>query len=271
MNLAFAAAILSMSHPIQADKAQVKGMEQIRVLPVTRTPESNTVVLTIAVPKNGDLQDSNPVWIQFRLDGYSLGSASQFDRADEVPVSNLGQTVHVVIDNNPYIAVNEPAIDPFNEQGFYYDTSYKFELPYKLKDGMHTIRMFPARSYGESLKGEKTFHAIQFYLGDRTSEKGMDLNKPFITYNEPSDELPLAASQPVLLDFYVRNCELTSDGYKVRLTIDGKIERTLTSWQPYYIYGLKKGKHTIRLQLIDSHNNQVPGDFNDVQRTIHIG
>ena len=53
--------------------------------------------------------------------------------------------------------------------------------------------------------------------------------------------MDLTESQPVLLDFFISNCELTSDGYKVRLIVDGDAIRTLTSWQPYYIYGLKKG------------------------------
>ena len=270
MSALIAAAVLAMAKPIQADKAQIESPDQIRVLPVPRTPESSTIVLTISVPKNGDLKADNPVWVQFRLDGYALGAGSQFDRADEVPVSRMGQTVHVIVDDLPYIAINQPPIDPFNEEGFYYDTSYKFELPYSLEEGMHTIRMFPARSYGESLKGENAFHSIYFYLGDRKDQPGMDLDQPFITYNEPSDQLPLSENRPLLLDFYIKNCELTPDGYKIRLTLDGKIKRTLTSWQPYYLYGLKRGKHAIRLELIDGSGNWVPCQFNDVQRTIQI-
>src|SRR3989338_7039425 len=145
MNLLFAAALLCMGKPI-ADQARFEGGEEIRILPVPRTPESKTVVLRIAVPENGDLISHNPVWVQIRLDGYALGAGSQFDREDEVGVSKMGQTVHVIVDDRPYFPVNNPAIDPFNEEGFYYDTSYKFEIPYKLKEGLHTIRIFPARS-----------------------------------------------------------------------------------------------------------------------------
>ena len=269
MDVFLALAIFGMMTKPVADQTQVNSQESIRILPVSKTPESNTVILALAVPQNGDVK-KNPLWIQFRLDGYSLGTESNFDRADEVNVSRLGQTVHVVIDDLPYLAINNPAIDPFNEEGFYYDTSYKFELPYTLKSGLHTIRMFPARSYGESLKGEKTFDAIYFYIGERTDQEEVDLSRPYITYNEPSDQIPFFENKPLLLDFYLTNCKLTSDGYQVRLTIDGKIKRSLTSWEPYYIYGLKRGKHTIRLELIDPKGNLVPGPFNDVKRTIHV-
>ncbi len=241
----------------------------IRAMPVARTPESNTVVLAIAVPENGQVVGM-PVWVQFRIDGYALGAASQFERASEIVETKLGQTVHVVIDNQPYFPINEPAIDPFDEGGFYYDMSYKFEIPFRLTEGMHTVRMFPARSFGESLKGDKTFAAIQFYVGSVKENPEMDLSQPYITYNEPSNQMPLMAGKPILLDFYVTNAELSPDGYKVRLTIDGKVNRMITFWQPYYIYGLKRGRHTIRLELLDGQGKVAPGLFNDVKQTITL-
>ena len=241
---------------------------QERTLPVLPTPESSTVVLKIVIPQEGQ-RVSSPTWVQFRIDGFALGSASQFERAGEVAVSKMGQTVHVVVDNQPYFPINGPAVDPFDESGNFYDMSYKFKIPYKLDDGAHTIRMFPARSYGESLKGDKTFAAVQFYVGNKT-EDAIDLSSPYITYNEPSSLMPLKVDKPVLLDFYLSNAELSADGYKVRLSIDGKINRLLTLWVPYYIYGLSSGHHTIRLELLDAQNKLVPGAFNDVEQSIVI-
>lgn len=241
----------------------------IQTMAVPRTPESSTIVLKIAIPRNNQIVKS-PTWVQFRIDGFALGAASQFERASEVAVTNMGQTVHVVIDNEPYFPINEPALDPFDESGYYYDMSYKFEIPYRMKEGMHTIRMFPARSFGESLKGPGNYAAINFYVGKDIYNPEMDLSKPYLTYNEPSSSMPLRANQPILLDFYISNATLSEGGYKVRLSIDGKVNRLLTSWQPYYIYGLKRGSHKIRLELIDPKNKRVPGLFNDVTETIYI-
>lgn len=241
----------------------------IRTVAVSNTPESNTVVLKIVIPQEGQIVAS-PTWVQFRIDGFALGAASQFERASEIALTDMGQTIHVVVDNHPYFPINEPAIDPFDEGGYFYDTSYKFEIPYRLGAGMHTLRMFPARSFGESLKGENTFAAISFYVGSQKDNPEMDLSQPYVTYNEPSPLMPLTSSKPVLLDFYLTNAELSPDGYKVRLTIDGKVNRNLTSWQPYYIYGLQKGRHAIRLELLDSENKKVSGLFNDVKETITV-
>ncbi|MBX7065667.1 MAG: hypothetical protein K1X28_00410 [Parachlamydiales bacterium] len=241
----------------------------VRTMPVPRTPESSTIILKIALPQEGQVVGT-PVWVQFRIDGFALGAPSQFERTEEVAVSKLGQTVHVVIDDHPYFPINEPAIDPFDEAGNFYNTSYKFEIPFRLSQGMHTIRMFPARSFGESLKGENTFAVTQFYVGSMKNNPQMDLTGPYLTYNEPSALTTYQAGKPVLLDFYLVNTELSPDGYKVRLTIDGKVNRLLNSWQPYYIYGLKPGRHTVRLELIDDENKVVPGLFNDVSQTITV-
>lgn len=264
-----ALALLSLGMSQAKTAAQVEGGD-IRFVPMKNTPQSEGMYVGIALPRDGDVVSSNPVWIQLQINGYPLGMGSQFDRQDEIAVSELGQTVHVVIDNRPYIAVNGPPLDPFYKDGFYYDSSYKFELPYGLSKGEHVIRVFPARSYGESLKGEKMFAVQTFYLGQKVENSKVDLSGPYLTYNEPSDLLYLTTEKPVLLDFYVTNISLSSDGYKIKATVDKSTERMITSWQPYYIYGLTKGKHTLRLQLVDERGRQVPGEFNDVTRTFTV-
>jgi hypothetical protein len=266
MNLVLA----SLLYAAIAAKVPEANPSRIETLPVPRTPESNAIILKIPVPKPGQIVD-NPVWLQFRIDGFALGVASsQFDRASEVPQTDMGQTVHVIIDDEPYFPINEPALDPFNQNSDYFDMSYKFKIPYRLSSGMHTVRMFPARSFGESLKGSNTFAALNFYVGSQKGGGGIDLSKPYLTYNEPSSLMNWTSDKPVLLDFYICNAELSPNGYKVRLYIDGKANSVLTSWQPYYIIGLKKGSHTIRLELIDSDNKPVEGKFNDVKQTIEV-
>ncbi len=254
---------------VAAEQKIQKSVEQIRVLPVKRTPESESSTAVISIPKNGALIKDNPVWVQTRIEGYPIGASSQFDRADEIAVSNKGQTIHVVVDDQPYFAVYEPALDPFNEEGWYYETSYKFELP-KVGPGEHLLRVFLARSYGECLKGESAYSAITFNIGSSPETSNYDLSKPYITYNEPSNQMYLKEDLPILLDFYVSNCELSTDGYKVRLTVDGNTTRTLTAWQPYYIYGLKKGNHTIRLDLVNSRGKLIPGPLGNTQQTITV-
>ena len=96
----------------------------------------------------------------------------------------------------------------------------------------------------------------------------MDLNKPYLTYNEPQGRYTYNESTPLLLDFYISNCKLSIDGYKVALSINGNLIQKLAEWTPYYIYGLNKGTHNIKLELLDASNEIVPGFFNVVEREI---
>lgn len=257
--------ILAMS----VAKAPPANPTDIRIVPVESTPEPSSALLRIVYPEPGELV-TGQVWVQFRLSGFALGAGANFERRDEIANSDLGQTVHVVIDNYPYFPINEPAIDPFDESGYYYNMSYKFRIPFHLGSGMHTIRMFPARTFGESLKDDGTFAEDYFFIGSHKMDPSMDLSKPYLTYNEPSNLMHLEQGKPVLLDFYITNTELSQSGYKVRLSIDGIFTKYLISWQPYYIYGLKRGKHKVRLELIDNDNKRVPGLFNDVTEKITI-
>lgn len=111
---------------------------------------------------------------------------------------------------------------------------------------------------------------MTFSIGNKAGAPEQDLSDPYLTYNEPSGHLPLEEDQPVLLDFYVTNCELTPQGYNVLLTVDGATKRKLSSWQPYYIYGLTKGKHTVVLELLGFDGKRVKGSFNRVEREIQI-
>ncbi len=249
---------------------QTPNPKEVRVVPVDPTPEPEHVTTKILFPQNGEIKSSQPIKGQIRVDGYSLGTDSDFLRKKEIYNDNEGQAFHIFIDNQPYFAVNEALLNALDDVEEYFDQTAEFEIPFKVQPGMHVIRVFPVRSFNESLKDDGCFAASIFYYKKKVDNPQIDLSLPYLTYNEPQGEYAYNDGEPILLDFYITNCRLSRDGYKVRLTIDGAIQRTLTAWQPYYLYGLKKGVHKIRLELLDQTNKPVSGLFNDVQRTIVI-
>ena len=242
----------------------------VRIVPAKEFPEPETVQINIVFPKSEEAVKGNPVYMQVRVRGYSLGSESIYSGKQPAAISPLGQTLHVIVDGRPYFPYNGPSFDPFDEDGDFYQSSFKFRLPYSLEKGMHTVRVFACRSYGESLKGDQVFDAKAFYVGKEEKNYPSHLNMPYLTYNEPSNQFDLRESNPILLDFLLNNCELSKDGYKVKVSIDERPSLFLVEWRPYYIYGLAKGKHTIRLTLVDSKNREVFGPFNDVERIIYV-
>ncbi len=239
---------------------------EVRVVPVENTPEPDSVEIRIAYPRAGEVENDNPIRVQLRVETYPLGIYSDFPRGREIQDTKEGQSVHLIIDGKSYISVNE-AIDEMSEtEEIDYDQTINMKLPYKLHPGEHVLRTFPVRSFGECLKGPGVFQAASFFVGQTTPALSVDLSKPYLTYNQPQGEFD--SKKPILLDFFLCNTQLSKDGYKVRVTIDGSDKRIVTEWSPHYIYGLHKGSHTFKLELLDPSGKVVPPLFDDLQKTI---
>lgn len=242
---------------------------EVRVVPVDPTPEADNVQIFIVFPKEDQLIDKSPVDLQMRLNGYPLANDSDFDRRFEIKNDPDGQSVRVFIDDLPYFSIYEAFVNNLDDNNLYFQQILFQKIPYSLTPGMHYIRTFPVRSYGESLKGEGCYQASAFYYKTKKdSSLNVDLSGPYLTYNEPQGTFN--ANKPILLDFYLSGVKLSRDGYKVRFSIDGADNRIITNWVPHYIYGLGKGKHTIQLQLIDPQNKPVAGSFNNVKKEIIV-
>lgn len=239
----------------------------IRIVPVDPTPESNNVTTTINFPKAGQYS-GQPVSVQIRLFGFPLGIISPFERKNDLYGDPSGQSMRVIIDNYPYLSIYNAFLDSLENSSLYYDQNLTTKVPFDLEDGVHILRTFPVRSYGESLKGQGCYAATVFYTGQ--GEGSIDLKAPYLTYNMPQGQIPYKSGQAVLLDFYLSNVSLSRDGYKVQVTIDGHAERMLTSWVPYYIYGLSQGTHTVRLELLDGQNRKVPGMLGEAEKEITL-
>jgi len=250
--------------------AKVEGEQTtgVRVIPMRPTPEPDEVEVRFAFPYEGELKTGNPVIVQLRLEAFPLGFNSDFPRAREIRNSDEGQSLHIIVDGKHHFDINEAIDDVAENEEIDFDQIIQAKIPYRLSDGIHILRAFPVRSFGEALKGPKSFASTYFYYGKTEQKSSVDLDKPYLTYNCPEGEFE--RDQPVLLDFYLSNTQLSKDGYKVRLIIDGTDKRILTDWAPYYIYGLKKGSHSIKLELLDPSGKVLAPLFNDLQQTIVV-
>lgn len=244
-----------------------------QVIPVAPTPQTKNVLIKTIFPRMGENKRKAPINVQMRVKDFPLGFKSPFERAEELYNNPDGQMIHVIVDNEPYLAFNQTIDDGFNDlDQKAKDRILSFYIPQTLRPGQHILRIFPARSYGESLKGEGCFDTQVFYFLDQKMNHvaNVDLEAPYLTYNEPQGYYPRHKGDPLLLDFIVSNCKLSSTGYKVRLTINKIVSKVLTKEAPYYIYGLTPGKHLVKLELLDERNQVAPGFFNVTEREIII-
>lgn len=260
---------LSLFAEQPAKKEETSKPSTLRIVPVMPTPESNNVTVGIMQPQNREIAEKNPVPIQVLLSGFPLGTNSDFPRAEQLRVNSIGQTLNFIIDDQPPFSVGDEVLNVFDGSENYFEDLITVTVPWALEKGEHLLRIFPARSFDEGLKGEGAFVSRIFYFQEQGSPV-YDLKAPFITYNQPYGKFKYARGAPILLDFYVVNCELSSDGYKVKLSIDDRSEKVISLWVPYYIYGLPVGTHKVRLELLDQNGAVVSGKLTSVERVIEI-
>ena len=244
-----------------------KQMRAIKIEPVTGSPEYPNAKIVIVSPREGQVIENakDSVRVVMQVTGTHLGVPTDADSTKGIAYSKEGQHVHVIIDDKPYMA------------------DYKNGQPFNvgiLSPGLHTIRAFPSYSWHESIKSPGAFATRTFYVGVepkqlRTPQAPTlapvnNLNGPLLTYSRPKGSYAASDTAKILLDFYVTNATLASDGYKMKFWIDSAVMPDIIKWQPYFIEGLPKGKHTLRMQLVDPKGNAVPGTYNNPSAEISI-
>lgn len=246
----------------QEQTTTVDTTRHVSVIPAPARTYPDATLLIVA-PREGEiLKLSDSVRIVMQVKGTELGVHTDSDSTLGIAYSKMGQHVHVIVDDKPYMA------------------DYKNGQPFNvgiLPPGMHTIRAFPSFSWHESIKSPHAFATRTFYVGKGPYQKiGSDsltmnnLDGPLLTYSRPKGAYMGSEDSSVLLDFFISNAELGPASYKVKFWVDGEELPDIVKWEPYYIQGLSKGKHTVKLQLVGPDGNVVPGAYNSPTGEITI-
>ena len=212
---------------------------KISVTKVEGSPEYSNSVLKM----NDPISIDGGYKFSFNVNQYELGMQTLKDFDYQLANSAKGQHIHFIVNNGPYSA---HYIDSFSKD---------FEKE------SNVILAFLSRSYHESVKNKNAFILTQ------VGENQVDLKSEFLFYSRPKGTYKGADTERLLLDFYLVNTEISSNGNKVRATIQDK-EFIIDEWAPYYIEGLPKGEINIKLELIDSSGNLIETPFNPSTRKV---
>ena len=214
-------------------------LQNITITKVIGSPEYENASLNI---KNIEMDDEESKF-SFNIENYDLGIQTSKNFDYQLANSAKGQHIHFIINNGPYSA-------------HYMDSFTK-----DFKKESNVILAFLSRSYHESVKNKDAFILTQ------VGENQVDLESEFLFYSRPKGTYKGTDTEKLLLDFYLVNTEISSDGNKVRATIQST-EFIIDEWAPYYIKGLPKGEINIKLELIDSSGNLIETPFNPSTRKV---
>jgi hypothetical protein len=179
--------------------------------------------------------------------GYELGQQTP-DAAQKLCANSAeGQHLHLIFDNEPYLAK--------------YTASFEEPVP----DGDHYFLAFLSRSYHESIKTPTAYKAQKIAVKNGGISKAEDIKTPMLFYSRPKGTYVGEDTKKVMLDFYLANATLGTD-YKVIATVNDSTEFVIDSWQPFYLENLPMGDNNITLRLVDKDGNTVDTPLNPVSR-----
>ena len=238
------------------------GESAVQIEKGDRSPAIEGATARITSPADSAVLDSPAVSVVVEAQNFEAGAQTETERANEIANSGNGQHFHLILDNGPYMAN--------------YEAGTPFDIG-TLEPGVHTLVAFPSRSYHESVKSDTSYDVKTFYVGEESGEPMLGADDPAIIYSRPKGTYSGAGAEKIMLDFYLHNVELSSDGYKAKYTVRSTgedagtvAEATLTEWAPAFITGLSSGTYEVTLQLLDETDSVVPGPFNDTTREIVV-
>ena len=205
----------------------------------------------IVTPQADEVIQDTQVAVTFQTKDIPIFKDSQLE---------LGPHLHVIVDNEPYIAV--------------YDLNQPLILS-DLSPGTHTLRAFASRPWHESFKNEGAYAQTTFHIFTKTDNNNPDPSLPVLTYSRPQGTY---GAEPILLDFYLTNAPVhfvaednpndTLSDWRIRCTIDNE-SFILDRWQPIYLQGFKPGKNWVKLEFLDNQGNPLKNAFNTTARVIN--
>jgi hypothetical protein len=244
-------ALVIFSSAIIVAQSVVVEKNGIKLTSVKDSPLFKDAALVQLEPTFGTKLDTLGVKFSYSVKNYQLTSQTNDAPNKHCSNSAKGQHIHLILNNEPYLAK--------------YETSFTE----KLKPGNYVALSFLSRSYHESLKHKKAYQLTQFTVGPKMEGSYVDLKTPMLFYSRPKGEYVGEDAKKVLLDFYLVNSSLSEKGYRIKATING-IEFILTEWITYAMEGLPIGENKIELELIDKNGKFVDGPFNKVSRIITL-
>ena len=225
----------------EEQKKNSKSVKKITISKVEGSPSFDEAKLSLSdsITKREDNYS-----FSFNVDEYKLGDQTSKKFNYNLANSDKGQHIHLIINNGPYFA------------------KYSNNFDQKLEEENSVILAFLSRSYHESVKNPNAYFLTKIGKNNK-----IDLDNQLLFYSRPKGTYEGEATKKLLLDFYLINTKISSEGNKVRATIEDT-EFLIDEWAPYYIEGLPMGEVSIKLELIDSNGDLIKTPFNPSIRKV---
>ena len=176
--------------------------------------------------------------IEFNNKFFNLGEKTSEEKLHGVRLNEGGQ----------YLGVIKP------KGGLKKVISGQFETD--VERGENLYLCYLSRSYDLSVKNSNASFLFKIKAEKNGCFSETYLSDTVIALLQPRGSFKINYKKKILLDFYLKNVKI-GDGY-ISLVIDN-IEFKLSKWAPFWISGLKFGKHTVSIELKDKDGKSIKG------------
>ena len=283
--------------PAALNLTEVARPQRIAVMSAQRGEQDAAApALRIVEPAEGATVTSSTVKVKLDLSGNLKGYKPMMDME-----TKMGNHIHVILDNQPYeayynldrefelrnVADGEHTLRVFPSRPWHesYKTEDAFQMvKFTVKNGGADATKPATTNAGQQMSNANTnvnaaanANAAPTPEGKdmpaSTAGNGVDKTKPLLTYSRPKGEYKGADADAIMIDFWLANAKLQSDGgdYRVRYSVDGGEPKYIDKWEPVWLSGWTAGKHSIKLELVDKNGQLVDnGGYNSTTREITV-
>tara|TARA_B110000211_G_scaffold228124_1_gene283851 strand:+ start:116 stop:955 length:840 start_codon:yes stop_codon:yes gene_type:complete len=181
--------------------------------------------------------------IEFQTKKFNIGQRTVDQDIHKVRNEERGQYLSVTRNNGPAVK------------------QYGTNIEANLKNGENYFLCFLNRSYDISLKVPKA--SILFKIDATPNGCSSNTNvtdTAAYVIHQPSGIFTGLETGKILLDFYLKNISIGKNGNYAVVKIN-QTEFKLSKWAPYWITGLKKGKHIITIEIFSKDGKKINSVF----------
>ncbi len=255
MRIFFLSLILAITISCTPGSQQTaEGTSGVNEVRLTKAPDSPQYPEASLRLETLDIVGSDSVYqadFNFSVSNYELGAQTEGADTRGIANSGKGQHIHLIVNNGPYSA--------------HYDGEFSKEM----EEGDYVVLAFLSRSYHESVKNSSAYFIDKITVGEPEDKLDVDFTAPHMFYSRPKGTYIGDDINKLMIDFYLLNTTISPNGNKVKAAVNDN-EFMIDQWAPYYIEGLSAGEVKVKLELIDSEGNLIPGPFNSVERTVTL-
>jgi len=186
--------------------------------------------------------------IEFKNKFFNLGEKTAEEKTHKVRLHKDGQYLGILNPNKPLKKVVHG----------YFET--------EIEKGNNLFFCYLSRSYDLSVKNKNASFLFKINADPAGCFSETELSDTVVALLQPRGVFSSGQEEKVLLDFFLKNVSL-QDGNYISLLVDN-IEFKLTKWVPFWIQGLKSGKHKVSIDLKTKEGLSIKGVMPDQLSTI---